>query len=613
MRVQLLSAQLANQIAAGEVVERPSSVVKELLENSLDAGATRVEVDIEEGGVRRLRVRDDGSGIHRDDLAMALCRHATSKIATFDDLTHVATLGFRGEALPSIASVSRLRIQSRTAEAENGWQLAVEGSEASHDAIPCAHPVGTTIDVRDLFFNTPARRKFLRSAKTEFQHIEETVRRVALSRFSVAVQLRHHDKIVLSLPAARAVPDQARRVAAACGDEFVSESLYLDLSSSGLRLWGWVGLPTFSRSQPDMQYFFVNGRVVRDKIISHAVRQGYQDVLFHGRHPAYVLFLELDPADVDVNVHPTKHEVRFRESRLVHDVVYRSLHQVLAQSKAGATFDVTPAVLPSVTGLSHSVSDAEAQRYEPRPQQSALNLSVNEQVETYRTLYTVPTAPIPAHPPLLAEQLAARRSEFPEPEGTGPPPLGYAVGQIHGVFILAENVNGLVLIDMHAAHERVTYERMKTAWCQARRETQTLLIPVVVSVSAAEASLAEESCEQLASLGLVIERIAPDKLVVREVPVMLAQGDIAQLLRDVLADVRTHGGSSQVHERVDELLATMACHGSVRAHSRLTLPEMNALLRDMERTERSGQCNHGRPTTVQLSLAELDRLFLRGR
>lgn len=612
MRVQRLPPQLANQIAAGEVVERPASVVKELLENSFDAGAKRIEVDVEEGGVRRIRVSDDGGGIHRDDLAMALSRHATSKIATFDDLIHVATLGFRGEALPSIASVSRLCVQSRIESEQSGWQLSADGTEPGDGKVePCAHPIGTTVDVRDLFFNTPVRRKFLRNAKTEFQHIEETVRRLALSRFAVAVHLRHHEKIVLSLPSAReAGPDQTQRVAAACGDEFVAQSLYLDVAGSGLRLWGWTGLPTFSRSQPDMQYFFVNGRVVRDKVISHAVRQGYQDVLFHGRHPAFVLFLELDPAEVDVNVHPSKSEVRFRESRLVHDFVFRSLRQIVAQSKAGAAFAAAPLNLPEPASV---VPAAQRQRVptsaypSPPPRQSTFNLSVNEQIEGYRAVYSVPAT---------AAEPALDRSDdqsVPPAQCDESPPLGFAVGQIQGVYIVAENAAGLVLVDMHAAHERVTYERMKTAWCQARRETQPLLIPVIVSVSPAEASIAEEAMTQLASVGLVVERMGPGQLVIREVPVMLAQCDAASLLRDVLADISAHGGSAQVNERIDALLATMACHGSVRANQRLTIPEMNALLRDMERTERSGQCNHGRPTTVQLSMSELDRLFLRGR
>lgn len=606
MRVQRLPPQLANQIAAGEVVERPASVVKELLENSLDAGAERIEVDVEEGGIRRIRVRDDGGGIHRDDLGMALSRHATSKIATFDDLIHVATLGFRGEALPSIASVSRLCVQSRIEAEQTGWQLSADGTEPGEgDVEPCAHPIGTTVDVRDLFFNTPARRKFLRNAKTEFQHIEETVRRLALSRFAVAVQLRHHDKMVLSLPPARAAgADQTGRIAAACGDEFVAQSLFLDVEGSGLRLWGWTGLPTFSRSQPDMQYFFVNGRVVRDKVISHAVRQGYQDVLFHGRHPAFVLFLELDPAEVDVNVHPSKSEVRFRESRLVHDFLFRSLRQILAQSKAGAVFAAAPLTFAAPAGAPAAERVSTPAYPSPPPRQSTFDLSVNEQIDGYRALYAAP-ATEPDLDRSKDQSVLAHRDES--------PPLGYAVGQIQGVYIVAENAAGLVLVDMHAAHERVTYERMKTAWCQSRRETQPLLIPVVVSVSPAEASIAEEAIVQLESLGLVVERLGPDQLVIREVPVMLAQCDAAGLLRDVLADIRTHGGSSQVNERIDALLATMACHGSVRANQRLTIPEMNSLLRDMERTERSGQCNHGRPTTVQLSMGELDRLFLRGR
>ena len=620
MRVQRLPPQLANQIAAGEVVERPASVVKELLENSFDAGAKRIEVDVEEGGVRRIRVSDDGGGIHRDDLAMALSRHATSKIATFDDLIHVATLGFRGEALPSIASVSRLCVQSRIESEQSGWQLSADGTEPGDGKVePCAHPIGTTVDVRDLFFNTPVRRKFLRNAKTEFQHIEETVRRLALSRFAVAVHLRHHEKIVLSLPSAReAGPDQTQRVAAACGDEFVAQSLYLDVAGSGLRLWGWTGLPTFSRSQPDMQYFFVNGRHVRDKLVTHAVRQGFQDVLFHGRHPVFVLYLDVPPHDVDVNVHPTKHEVRFRESRLVHDFLYRTLYRVLADVRPGDRLSSTAnidamAVVPEPAARASASYPSSAYAPPREPQQRVMQLNVADTVAVYRALHSEPAMPFAGNVNTTSSAATASALSPVQAEPSDIPPLGFALAQLQGVYVLAENAHGLVLVDMHAAHERITYEGLKIACATRAVEAQPLLFPVAVSVAEAEAQLVDDLTLEFQALGFEVSRSGPTSVVVRQVPTLLAHADVAQLVRDVLADVRTHGGATRLREQLNEVLATIACHGAVRANRKLNIAEMNALLRDMERTERSGQCNHGRPTWVQLSMDQLDGLFLRGR
>jgi len=591
-RIFLLPTQLANQIAAGEVVERPSSVVKELLENSLDAGARRIDLDVEEGGARLIRIRDDGQGIHHDDLALALSRHATSKIRSFDDLTTVNSLGFRGEALPSISSVSRLSLASRTPGAERGWRLDNQGAA---EPAPVAHPPGTTVEVRDLFFNTPARRKFLRTERTEFSHLEEVVKRIALSRFDVGLQLRHGGRVVHALPAAAAEQERTRRVAALCGENFTDNAVMVDFEVGELRLWGWIGLPTFSRSQADMQYFYVNGRMVRDKLVAHAIRQAYQDVLYHGRHPAFVLYLELPPQEVDVNVHPTKHEVRFREGRRVHDFLFRGLHDALAQVRPGvavaAGMDEEVATRQTPVAAVHRTAAFAA-----RPAtQSAIPLQVREQIAAYAALHPEPQV----------------RDESRQDEGEHP--LGYAIAQLHGVYILAENSEGLIVVDMHAAHERIAYERLKQAHTEGEIVSQPLLVPVSLTVTPQEASLAEEHDALFSELGLEVNRIGPDSLAIRQIPALLRDADAAQLVRDVLADLNTHGTSSRVREHINEILGTVACHGAVRARRRLTLPEMNALLRDMERTERSGQCNHGRPTWVQLRMEELDKLFLRGR
>ena len=592
MPIRPLPSQLVNQIAAGEVVERPSSVVKELLENSLDAGARRIEIDVEEGGRRLIRVRDDGMGIPRDELTLALSRHATSKLSSLEELECIASLGFRGEALPSIASVSRLTLQSRTAADDAGWLVEGDGSDRFAEPRPVAHAVGTSVEVRDLFFNTPARRKFLRTETTEYRHLEDVVRRIALSRFSVELVLRRNQKAVLHLPAAARLGEQERRVAELCGKPFMEQALHVEHEAAGLRIEGWIGLPTFSRSQPDLQYFFVNGRMVRDKLIAHAVRQAYQDVLYHGRHPAFVLYLSLDPAGVDVNAHPTKHEVRFRDSRLVHDFLFRSLHQVLAGVRPGAGLATAPAESPRQEAGGFVV---------PAPQPQALSLPLREAAAGYQALLrgAAGTPAMPAPGPVPAAQEI--------------PPLGFALGQLHGIYILAQNREGLVLVDMHAAHERITYERLKAAQAGEGIRSQPLLVPVSLAVSRREADRAEQHRTELAALGVELDRLGPETLVVRQVPSLLARGDAEALVRDILADLEGEGGSTRLQEAMNEVLSTMACHGSVRANRQLELAEMNALLRDMERTERSGQCNHGRPTWVQVGLEELDRLFLRGR
>ena len=605
-RIQLLDPRLANQIAAGEVVERPASVVKELLENALDAGADQIQVDAEQGGVKLIRVRDNGSGIGADDLPLALSRHATSKIRTLDDLEAIGSLGFRGEALAAISSVSRLTLTSNVADNPEGWQVSVEGRDMAAQVQPAAHPRGTTVEMRDLFFNTPARRRFLRAEKTEFNHLEEVFRRIALSEFSTAFRLVHNQKVVHQLPAATSDAHRAQRISRLCGSAFMEQSIAVDIEHGGLRLHGWLGLPTFSRAQSDLQYFFVNGRVIRDRVVSHAVRQAYQDVLYHGRHPAYVLFFELDPAQVDVNVHPTKHEVRFREQRMVHDFLYRSLHRAIA--------DVRPGSEP----------------VPPRNEwQGSSSLSTPVMSEQSGLALGTPMAPRPSfvgegmtqaaqYGDLVRPQVAESASSFAAPLMSQPaedvaPPLGFAIAQLHGIFILAENAEGMVLVDMHAAHERITYERLKAAWAEDKVRSQPLLVPLSMAVSTREADFAEQSPEVFERLGFVIERAGPETLSVREVPALMRDANHEALVRDVLSDLLTHGSSSRIESVLDELLSTMACHGSVRANRRLTIAEMNALLRDMEATERSGQCNHGRPTWTQMSLKDLDRLFMRGR
>jgi DNA mismatch repair protein MutL len=625
-KIHQLSPRLANQIAAGEVVERPASVIKELLENCLDAQANKIDIDVEQGGVKLMRVRDNGTGIGEQDLPLALSRHATSKISSLDDLEAVQSLGFRGEALASVSSVSRLTLTSNTQDQENAWQVITEGRDMAAQLQPAAHPIGTTVEVRDLFFNTPARRKFLRTEKTEFSHLEEVVKRLALSRFDVAFSLKHNQKVIHSLRPADTQAAQEKRVASVCGPAFIQQALHIEMEAPGLRLWGWVGLPTFSRSQMDLQYFFVNGRVVRDKLVGHAVRQAYRDVMYHGRHPAFVLYLELDPTSVDVNVHPTKNEVRFRDGRLVHDFIFRSLHKALAQVRpeipTGGGIEqlgVTGQAQMQPQGLEAGVFAGQAQvdlgQVAGNPtsspmQQSAwqsgsFNQPTPRQMQEQSSVY----ASLHGDAGLLGPgSLMAATGEA----GQGPP-LGYAVAQLHGIYIISENAKGMVLVDMHAAHERIVYEKMKISWAQQGIKAQPLLVPISMSVSSREADQVETQQELFGELGFVIDRAGTENLVVRQVPSLLQHANVEQLVRDVLADVVTYGSSDRIRAAHNELLGTMACHGAVRANRRLNHVEMNALLRDMEITERSGQCNHGRPTWTQLSLSELDKLFMRGQ
>jgi len=590
-----LSPELVNQIAAGEVIERPASVVKELAENSLDAGAHRIEIEIEQGGMRLIKVRDDGAGIAAEELPLALAPHATSKIATFDDLTRVASMGFRGEALASIASVSRMSITSRRVADAQGARIENGATR------PAAHPVGTTIEVRDLFHAVPARRKFLRSERTEFGHIDELVRSLALARPEVEFRLVHNGKPVRMLKPAVDDAAQLQRAGELLGEAFAQACLRIEHAAAGLALRGWIGLPTASRAQADQQYFHVNGRLVRDKSVAHAVRQAYEDVLYHGRHPAFVLFLELDPAGVDVNVHPAKREVRFRDARLVHDFLYHALHDAVAHTRAGEAGSETGS--GSLSRVAAGVGAGYVRESEPDPVLRQFGLGVREaQADPYAAL--------------LGERRGVATTEparMPDVEPGEAPPLGYALAQLAGIYILAENAQGLVLVDMHAAHERVTYEKLKAARDANQVRSQHLLVPEAIAVSEREAAAAEEYAETLAAYGLELDRSGPRQVTARRIPALLDGADAAQLARDVLGELAEHGDSRRLEALQNELLSTMACHGSVRAHRRLTIPEMNALLREMEATERSGQCNHGRPTWTQLSIAELDKLFLRGR
>ena len=578
-RIRALSQFVADQIAAGEVVERPASVVKELLENSLDAGAKKVRVEVEEAGVRRVRVRDDGGGIHPDDLPLAVSRHATSKIASAADLNEVATLGFRGEALASAGSVARLTITSRHADADRAWQITVTGGER-REPRPAAHPQGTTVDVEDLFFNTPARRKFLKTERTELLHIQEAVKRIALANHGVGFELAAGSRSIEALPAAAL----AGRVGALYGDAFMSESVAIDESGSGMRLWGWVGLPTHSDRRAGRQHFFVNGRAVRDRLAGHAVRQAYRDVLFHGRHPVFVLFFESKPEDVDVNVHPTKDEVRFRNSRDVHDFVFGKLARILRELRPA---EVRSRPMPTTPAT-------------PTERQRPLGFDVAKpNTESLAQMF---------------DEAGVYEVRADAPRGDpGMPSLGYAIAQLHGIYVLAQNAEGLVVVDMHAAHERIVYERLKAQLHEGAVQRQRLLVPVAVDVGVAQADIIDSHAAQIEALGLLVERTGPGSVVVREVPTLLGAARLDELVRDLLADLVDFGATDILRETQERLLAGAACHASVRANRELTVDEMNALLRDMETTPNAGQCNHGRPTYVVQPLEALDRLFLRGQ
>ena len=590
MPIQQLPNHLINQIAAGEVVERPASVVKELLENSLDGGAGEIQIDIAAGGQKLIRIRDNGAGIAKEELALALSRHATSKITSLEDLEAVASLGFRGEALPSIASVARMSLTSRTAGQESAWQVEVDNGDISKSR-PAAHSIGTTVEVHDLFYNTPARRKFLRTERTEYGHIEKWIRRLALSRPDVGFTLTHNRRPVFALTAANSEEQRLQRIAKICGETFAEHAVYIERETEGVALSGWVGLPTFNRSQPDLQYWFVNGRSITDRTLSHAAKHAYRDVLFHGRFPAYVLHITMDPATVDANAHPAKHEVRFRDGRRIHGLVSQTLESALRETRPGG-HGVTP--MPAGTGTAARFEQGSMALRGRAPQGRS---GVRDTLAAYNA---------------FAGGTAAQAARAPQ-QGGEIPPMGFAIAQLAGVYVLAENSNGLIIVDMHAAHERIVYEKLKRGFDDKSVVRQPLLVPVSVSVSEREADLVDSAKDTLEAIGLIVDRSGPTTLLIREMPGLLRDADAETLLRDVLSDLSEAGQSNRVEDTCHDYLATMACHHSVRANRTLTMDEMNALLREMETTERADQCNHGRPTWTAITMAELDRLFLRGR
>jgi DNA mismatch repair protein MutL len=581
--IHLLPDHLISQIAAGEVVERPASALKEILENSLDAGADNISVLLMQGGTKQLRVADNGAGIAPDELVLALTRHATSKIASLDDLEHVASLGFRGEALASIASVSRTTITSRIRPEHHAWRVVAEGGSITPRE-PAALEAGTIVEVNDLYYNTPARRKFLKTEATEYGHCEEAFKRIALSRPQAAFMLQHNGRAQWRLTAS----EPKKRFAEILGDEFSEHALLMDESAAGLRLWGMAAKPAYSKLSRDAQYFYVNGRFIRDKLVAHAIRQAYQDVLHHERHPAFVLFFELDPALVDVNVHPTKTEVRFRDSQAVHRFIFHALHKALAAPVGNP--------VQTVDQQQAAVIPPAYPTFQPQ-----IPLRTGEGMSFYQTMFGA----LPAMEPAIAS--------ITEPDQSDDYPLGFAIAQLHGIYVLAQNRQGLVVVDMHAAHERIMYESLKNALDQQSISMQPLLIPVSFSADRLEIATVEEQGTVLRNLGFEIATLSPTTLAVRAVPAMLQDSDAVALARAVLADIREFGGSRALIERRNEMLATMACHAAVRANRILTIPEMNALLRNMEATERSEQCNHGRPTWFQVSMGDLDKMFMRGK
>ena len=604
--IKLLNPGLANQISAGEVVERPASVIKEALENSIDADARNITVHVEAGGQKLMRINDDGLGIPSDQLALALTPHATSKISSLEELESVASLGFRGEALASIASVAKLRLTSNSESKESlGYFINAKGTDSFSELSPIAHPRGTTLEVRDLFFNTPARRKFLRKERTEFNHIEQVVRRISLSRFDISINLQHNGKEIFDFSSASSSLDQEKNLAAIFGADFVKESIRIERKAGDLYLSGWIGLPTFSRSRADLQYFFVNERVVRDQVVSHAVRQAYKDVLYGGRYPVFVLYLNLDPSQVDVNVHPSKQEVRFRNSRDIHDFIYSTLHKEIARIKPVAkansleTLAAADGVVNLETGEFHNQKALEWGQYEhkadPNSSHYSMGVELLSNTNSYEEVSKVD----------FSKSSADENSEI--------PPLGYAIAYLKGVFILAENSYGLLIVDAHAAHERVTYEKLKSSIELDNLPIQTLLVPEVISLSNREVEIVNEYSDTLLHLGLEIDLMGEDTIVLRTIPACLFNSDSKQLLHDLLADLGNTGASTLLDDEHNRLLSTMACHGAIRANRDLKIEEMNHLLRQMESTERSGQCNHGRPTWIQLSMGDLDKLFLRGR
>ncbi len=619
-RIKVLSDQLISQIAAGEVVERPASALKELLENSLDAKSSDIKVSLMQGGIKQLRVADNGVGVGKDDLALSLTRHATSKIDSLAGLESVASLGFRGEALASIASISRAQVLSREQSAKHAWLIYSNGSELS--AIePTALDEGTVVEVNDLYFNTPARRKFLKKEATEFGHCEEAYTRVALSRPDVALSLSHNGKTISRYAAS----EPNKRFKEVLGAEFAAETVAVDETAANLRLWGVAAKPTYNRHRRDTQYVYVNGRFVRDKLIAHAIRQAYQDVMHHDRHPAFVLFLELDPTLVDVNVHPAKTEVRFRDSQAIHQFIFHALNKVLA-IPTGESNAVTAGQ------AQHNPFTAEGHANYPK-YQSQMPLSANQTPDFYQKLYDGANQQPPQQTGYATSDAIANNNlsvgatassgdmaanhQTMETDDAESHPLGFALAQLHGVYVLAQNAQGLVVVDMHAAHERIMYERLKQALDSQAVPMQPLLIPVSFNADRLEVATVNEALvngeDTLTQLGFDIAVLSPSTLAVRAVPTLLQKADAVSLARDVLRELSEYGASRVLTDQRNALLGTMACHAAVRANRSLTIPEMNALLRDMEATERSGQCNHGRPTWFQVSMADLDKMFMRGQ
>ena len=601
-KIHKLPSLLVDQIAAGEVIERPASVVKELVENAMDAGATRISIEIENGGKKLIRVIDNGSGLKKDDLTLAIQRHATSKIQSLEDLEALDSLGFRGEALPSIVSISRFSLVSKINEADHAYQLNCLGGDCE-PVKPAQHPQGTSIDVRDLFYNTPARRHFLKTDRTEFLRIDELIKRVSLSRFDVGFTLIHNGKTIRSSQGGNQDSNKKMRITQLCGKDFFDNAFYIDENRHGMRLHGWVAKPAWNRASADRQYFYINGRMIKDKLIGHAVRQAYQDVLFHGRFPAFVLYFELNPSWVDVNVHPTKNEVRFRESQQVHGFIFGSLNHALSQTKPGSQLHTE-----SETGL----NTANITAVDYSKMQTSLSFGRPNSAGGY----------VAEKPGNYLQQVAQASQSLPDfnlsntssaQQDEDMPPLGYAKAQIHGVFIVAENKQGMIIVDMHAAHERITYEWFKAAIEKEGIRSQTLLVPMAITVSERETHAVEQHKVWFNKLGLDVQVGSKESIIVRKVPTLLVKTDIESLIKDVLSEIVTLGSSTKIEASINELLSSMACHGSVRANRQMTIVEMNALLREMEKTERADQCNHGRPTWVQMDMKQMDRLFLRGQ
>ena len=591
--IQKLPDNLINQIAAGEVIERPASVVKELLENSIDATANNIGIDIERGGIQRILIRDNGSGIDKQQLTSALTRHATSKITSLGDLQNIHSLGFRGEALPSIASVSRFTLTSNSEQSNQGWTLRNDGGKNQSAIKPAAQSKGTTVEVNDLFFNTPARRKFLRTDKTEYSHCEQVIKRLALAHFHIAFSLRHNQKTIYALPSASSDEDKVGRLEKLLGTPFVEHAIYVENASEDMKLWGWIASPDYSRPQADMQFQYVNSRHIRDKTISHAVKTAYQDVMYQGRHPAYVLFLEIKPGEVDVNAHPAKHEVRFHDSRAIHNFTRQTIRHAISEVR-NAQID---------SGRFEKLADFTSS--EQTPVQSGIPVHALPQLKERMGLYA----------PHIAEPQAdfSVATEKHELQNQDTPLLGYAIAQLHGIYVLAQNKAGLVLVDMHAAHERVIYEQLKLSRSAENTACQQLLVPLKLTLADSEASLAEQYRDTFNSFGFDIDRISDNSIVIRSIPEVLNNADISQLIRDVISDLQNNATTTRIETQRNEMLSSIACHGSIRANRSMTIHEMNALLRLMEQTERSNQCNHGRPTWIQLSIKDMDKLFMRGR